>query len=106
VCTAKVSKKAFPEGALTDDSQGCTPFEKCFEDLSDNTLPLNIKYPSMKRTVILALLTIAILALILAVKAFVWVFATIFEYGILALIIACLLMIAWKVEKWWTGKDK
>lgn len=45
----------------------------------------------MKNALIIAVLTILVLAILLAVKAFVWVFSSVFYYGCLALTIALLI---------------
>lgn len=52
----------------------------------------------------IAVITILVLAFILASHAFVWVFATIVEYGFYALIIAFVLYLVWKVKN--RKKDK
>lgn len=49
----------------------------------------------MKHAIIIALLAIVVLAIILGLQAFVFVFATVFRFGLIAVVIAALLYLLW-----------
>lgn len=53
----------------------------------------------MKNVLIIAFLTIVVLAVILGIKAFVWVFSSVFYYGCIALLIALLIFAWWKLTR-------
>jgi hypothetical protein len=54
----------------------------------------------MKRLIVFGLLVVLILALVLAVKAFAWVFVTIFDYGMMAIILGAIIWAAIKFDRW------
>jgi len=53
----------------------------------------------MKHAVIIGVLTVLILALLFAIKAFAFVFVAIFQYGLLALGTACALYLWWTISR-------
>lgn len=53
----------------------------------------------MKQTIIIGVITVVILALLFAVKAFTFVFVTVLHYGIYALILALLIYVVVKTFK-------
>lgn len=53
----------------------------------------------MKHAVIIGILTVLILALLFAIKAFAFVFVAIFQYGLLALGTACALYLWWTLSR-------
>jgi hypothetical protein len=58
----------------------------------------------MKHAIIIGLLAILVLAIILGLQAFAWVFTTVIHYGLIALVIAVILYLYFKLRG--NKKDK